>query len=66
MKEAKNYQEYLQLSKEGLKNHYIWRWSKNKGTPDNWLSATPVKVLGFVIGWKVKVVKKGYENIFFN
>ena len=53
------------MEKEGITNHYIWRWSKDKSTPDNWLTATPIKILGWCIGWKVRVVRVGYEHYFF-
>lgn len=65
MEKAKSYQEYIELKKKGVYNHYIWKWSKNKETPDNWLCASPIKILGYVIGWKVEMVRKGWENVFF-
>ena len=65
MEKAKSYEEYLELRKKYVSSHYIWKWSKNKETPDNWLSATPFKVFGIMLGWKVSVVQKGYENVFF-
>jgi hypothetical protein len=44
---------------------YIWKWSRNKETPDNWVMATPVKILGYCIGWKIKVANKGFEHEYF-
>ena len=58
-------EEYQRLRKEGIYNHYIWKWSKNKETPDDWLTANPIKIFGFCLGWRVEVVKNGYEKIFF-
>lgn len=49
-----NKEKYKKLSKEGLDIRYIWRWYKNKETPDNWLSATPVKILSLLSGGKSK------------
>ena len=32
-----------------------------KGTPENWLKLTPVKVFGIFIGYKMLCAKKGYQ-----
>ena len=57
--------EEIQKRQEGIYYSYIWKWNKNKETPDNWIVATPIKVLGFCIGWKIKRVQSGYEKYYF-
>lgn len=65
MKKAKTLEEYRNKRHFGLKTVYIWKWSKNQTTPDNWLTARPIKFFGKCLGYRVEVVKKGYEHFYF-
>jgi hypothetical protein len=42
----------------------IWD-DKDHDIPKNWITATPIRLFGKVILWKFKIVKDGYEHLYF-